>query len=88
MTLKECESLTDEDRAALEKMGSVFKHPITLTISVGKNISINGFEIYHEVSQGIVDYKNGNWADAGVEFGEAASVAIWGKPAQIQTQVE
>lgn len=77
-SMKDCEQIP-ADWKKLEKMAAIFKSPTSFAYHVGKDLIINGKDIYHEVSTAITDYKSAKWYDFGYNVGEAASKTILGE---------
>lgn len=84
--MTDCSSLT-ADWAKLEAMSAIFKSPSSLAYHVGKDLVVNGKDIYHEVDTAIADYEAGNWADFGENVGMAAAKTILGKESQTKIKV-
>ena len=68
-------------------MAAIFQSPSSFAYHVGKDLIVNGKDIFHEVDTAIVDYKAGNWADFGENVGMAAAKTILGKTSQTQIKV-
>ena len=76
--LHDCESVSKTDLDNLEKMGELFLHPKQLFMDIGRNLFMNGIDIYNEIKTGKADQENGWYLQAGKAFGEAASLLLWG----------
>ena len=63
-------------------MVSIFESPVSFAYHVGKDLLINGVEIYHEVDTAIGDYKVGDWNGFGYNIGKAAAKTILGEESQ------
>jgi len=63
----------------LEKFAASLKSPASFEYHVGKDLLVNGKDIYHEINTAIGDFENGKWEDFGINVGEAASKAIIGQ---------
>ena len=59
-------------------MASIFTNPKQLAADVGRNLLINGVDIYHHIETGTTAQANGWYQAAGKNFGEAASLLLWG----------
>ena len=46
-SLDQCEHIHSADMHKLQQMGDIFLHPKQLFINLGKNVLVNGIEIYH-----------------------------------------
>ncbi len=68
--LNTCEAIP-EDIKKLESMAISFSNPISFIFHAGKNLILNGVEIFKEVSHAEVNYDDGNYFDCGYYSGEA-----------------
>ena len=80
--MSDCSSLR-ADWKKLAQMVSIFDSPTSFAYHVGKDLMINGVEIYHEVETAITDYNNGDWSGFGYNLGEAAAKTILGEESQL-----
>ena len=80
--MKDCSSLK-ADWQKLAQMVQIFDSPTSFAYHVGKDLMINGVEIYHEVETAITDYNNGDWSGFGYNIGEAAAKTILGEESQL-----
>ena len=80
--MKDCSSLR-ADWQKLEQMVEIFDSPTSFAYHVGKDLMINGVEIFHEVETAVNDYSAGNWADFGYNIGEAAAKTLLGEESQL-----
>jgi len=67
-----------EDWAKFEEMISIFNSPASFAYHVGKDLIVNGAEIYGEVNSAITDYNSGNWYNFGIDIGEASAHTFLG----------
>lgn len=67
------------DWEKLAKMISVFDSPTSFAYHVGKDLIVNGKQIYGEITTAVSDYESGNWGDFGYQIGEAAAKTILGE---------
>ena len=65
-----CKSVP-QDAAAIEKMIANFESPMSFIFVVGKNLVLNGNEIYDEMATAISDWDSQNWFGFGENLGEA-----------------
>jgi len=84
--MSECTSIK-ADWSRMKAMAAIFKSPSSLAYHVGKDLLINGKDIYHEIDTAIADYKVQNWADFGENVGMAAAKTILGKESQTKIKV-
>lgn len=75
--MKDCSNIK-ADWTKLEKMVSVFSNPTNFAYHVGKDLLINGKNIYSEINTSITDYEGEKWSDFGYQIGEAAAQVILG----------
>jgi hypothetical protein len=75
--MKDCTS-AKADWAKLEEMISIFNSPTSFAYHVGKDLIVNGAEIYGEVNSAVNDYKVGSWYDFGIDIGEASAHTFLG----------
>lgn len=76
--MQDCTSVK-ADWEKLVKMISIFDSPASFAYHVGKDLIINGVQIYHEIDTAVKDYENANWGDFGYQIGEAAAKTILGE---------
>lgn len=75
--LKDCASLK-ADWKRLSEMAAIFSSPSSFAYHVGKDLIINGRQIYSEVNNAITDYHSAQWQDFGYNVGMAAAKLIVG----------
>ena len=75
--MQDCSSIK-ADWEKLAKMIKVFDSPTSFAYHVGKDLIVNGKQIYTEIETAVTDYENGNWGDFGYQIGEAAAKTILG----------
>ena len=76
--MKDCSSIK-ADWEKLVKMVSIFDSPSSFAYHVGKDLIVNGKQIYGEINTAVKDYEAGNWGDFGYQIGEAAAKTILGE---------
>lgn len=59
-------------------MAAAFSSPTAFAWHVGKDLLVNGVDIYHEIDTAVGDAKSGNWKDFGFNVGEAAAKVLIG----------
>ena len=77
--IRDCHEVK-EDLETLEKMAEIFAHPIQLAYKVGKNLIVNGIDIYAKIEQALDDYKKGNFFCFGQHIGEALNDVFFKAP--------
>jgi hypothetical protein len=70
------------DWERLEAMAAIFDSPTSFAYHVGKDLLINGRDIYSEINTAITDYSAKNWQGFGYNVGEAAAKVILGDISQ------
>lgn len=81
--MKDCASLK-ADWAKLAKMAAIFESPTTFAYHVGKDLLVNGVDIFAEIQDSVKEYKAGNWEKFGVDIGEAVAKTILGADSALQ----
>ena len=66
------------DLKKLEAMVEIFASPITFVFHVGKDLLVNGVQIFHEIEDATAQYKQGNWEKFGIDIGEATAKTLLG----------
>lgn len=74
---KHCQ-LAVEDVEKLGKMARTFKNPFSFIFHVGKNILVNGKDIYAYVDAALKAYHKPDYRQFGYQLGEALAVAVMG----------
>lgn len=67
------------DWAKFAKMISAFSSPASFAYHVGKDLVVNGKDIFNDVNSAITDYKKKDWYDFGVAIGDATAKTLLGK---------
>ena len=67
------------DLKKLESMIEIFASPMSFIYHVGKDLLVNGVQIYHEIEDATVQYKKGNWEQFGIDLGMATAKTILGE---------
>ena len=60
-------------------MVEIFASPITFVFHVGKDLLVNGVQIFHEIEDATAQYKQGNWEKFGIDIGEATAKTLLGE---------
>lgn len=68
------------DWEKLAKMAAIFDSPTSFAYHVGKDLIVNGKDIFREINTAIGDYKAQDWEGFGENVGEAAAKTILGHP--------
>ena len=76
--MKDCSSIK-ADWNKLESMVKAFSNPTSFAYHVGKDLIVNGKNIYSEINTSITDYQQEKWGEFGYQVGEAAAQVILGE---------
>ena len=66
--MKDCSHIL-ADWKKLEKMIAIFDSPTSFAYHVGKDLLINGVQIYDEIETAVSDYEQAKWGDFGYNIG-------------------
>lgn len=80
--IKQCEGV-EADVVALEKMLEVFNNPHTFAFHVGKDLMINGVQIYKEINDAVKQFESANYFEFGEDLGLALAQLIFGAPIEM-----
>lgn len=69
-------------------MLKVFKNPHTFVFHVGKDLMINGVQIYKEISDAIMQFEQAKYFDFGEDLGLALAQLIFGAPIEMLEKAE
>lgn len=53
--MDDCKAIT-QDLSKIAKMAEVFAHPFTLIFKVGKNLIVNGIDIFKKIAQALISF--------------------------------
>lgn len=67
-----------EDAKRLYEMIANFKSPLSFAYHVGKDILVNGVQIYKEIDSAVTDYNSANWRQFGYDCGYALGLVLIG----------
>lgn len=67
-----------EDVKKMADMVKAFKSPSSFAWHVGKDLLVNGVDIYHDIDNGIKDYESSSWNSFGKDIGNAAAKLLLG----------
>jgi hypothetical protein len=65
-------------------MAAIFSSPASFAYHVGKDLIVNGRQIYREVNDGIKQYENKQYEAFGEDIGEALAKLILGEEPSIE----
>ena len=80
--MKDCSNIK-ADWSKLEGMVQAFSNPTSFAYHVGKDLLVNGRDIYGEIKSATTDYQEEKWGSFGYQVGEAAAKVIIGQEAAI-----
>jgi uncharacterized protein YecA (UPF0149 family) len=87
LVISTCEAAADElkeDGKKLEKALEVLKHPLEFAYHVGKDLMLNGKDIFHEVTAAQSDYKAQLWRSFGQDVGAALEKLLVGDKPSVE----
>lgn len=76
--MADCSS-TQADWQKLENIAKDLSNPKSIAMHIGKDILVNGKDIFSEVTTAVSDYKSSQWKDFGKQVGEAAAKVVLGE---------
>jgi len=83
--LSDCKEVV-ADVSKLEKMAKSFKSPWSFAYHVGKDLLVDGTEIYHEISDSLDAYGKGQYHDFGYDIGKALSLVLIGEQDHLELE--
>ena len=85
--IQNCEGVV-ADWGKLEKMAAVFTSPASFAMHVGKDILLNGQDIYHQIEDAEQNYKNQQYEPFGEDIGHALAKVVLGDSLKMQAEFE
>lgn len=76
--LTDCEKIV-ADTTKLEDMAKTFKSPWSFAYHVGKDLIVDGSDIFHEIEESITNYDAGQYYEFGEDVGKALSLVLVGE---------
>ena len=64
-------------------MAAIFESPLSFTYHVGKDIIVNGVNIFKDIEQAIADEQKGDFLNMGRDIGKALALLILGQGMQV-----
>jgi len=61
----------EQDLSAIAKMAEVFANPLSLIYHVGKNLIVNGVDIFKKIANALIAYGEADYYTFGADVGEA-----------------
>mmetsp|Transcript_29462 Transcript_29462/g.44666 ORF Transcript_29462/g.44666 Transcript_29462/m.44666 type:complete len:399 (-) Transcript_29462:404-1600(-) len=77
VALKDCKK-TKVDFSKLEKISQALAEPTSLSYTVGKELSVNGADIFADMEDAVKQYQAKNWEQFGYDLGTASAKALLG----------
>ncbi|CDW75594.1 UNKNOWN [Stylonychia lemnae] len=68
--VSQCKAI-EQDLSAVAKMAEVFSNPFSLIYHVGKNLVINGIDIFEKIAKALIAYGEADYFSFGTYVGEA-----------------
>ena len=69
--LVDCKASSSDIAKFVKAVEDGFEHPLSFLFHVGKDLLVNGKDIYAEVTTAVADWKAQSYRAAGVQVGEA-----------------
>jgi GH25 family lysozyme M1 (1,4-beta-N-acetylmuramidase) len=78
--LKDCQSTAPEMKSLLDTITTGFKSPKTFAYHVGKDLIVNGVDIYHEITAAVSAWESQSYKECGNQIGLALHALLIGEP--------
>jgi len=75
----DCSSIK-QDLQNIVHMAEIFKHPLSLIYHVGKNLIVNGQDIFGKISSALTAYQNKDYYTFGLYIGQALDAVVLKSP--------
>ena len=76
--LSDCEA-TVSDLEKLSALAALLTNPVSLVYHIGKDLIVNGHDIYHEIEDSVTQYHNAHYKYFGFDIGMALAKLIIGQ---------
>ena len=76
-SMSDCGHVT-ADISSMADMVKSFSSPTAFAWHVGKDLLVNGVDIYHDIDNGIKDFKSQSWNNFGKDIGNASAKLLLG----------
>merc|ERR1712151_1409878 len=78
--LQDCEGAEQEGKDAADALIKLFHEESgwKVAFTVGKNVLVNGVDVYHDITGAISDYDSSNWENYGKDIGDILKLAAGG----------
>ena len=70
IAIKDCH-IAESELVKLVEIAEIFEHPMQLIYRAGKNLMVNGVDIFKKMMSALMFYKEGNYLETGRSIGEA-----------------
>ena len=80
-TIADCKHLKN-DIKVLEHIVKIFSNPVSFVWHVGKDLIVNGIQIFHDVESAVDAWNQQQWRSFGYNVGHATSLVILGAESQ------
>ena len=67
-------------------MAAIFSNPVSFAYHIGKDLIVNGVQIYEEINDSVLQYKSSHWNAFGFDVGEALAKLFIGQKIQSENQ--
>jgi len=85
--IKDCKGVT-ADWAKLETMAAIFASPASFAYHTGKDLIVNGVQIYHDVADSVTKFEDKKYESFGEDIGDALAKLILGGADKVQADFE
>jgi len=85
--IQDCKGVT-ADWAKLESMAAIFASPASFAYHVGKDLIVNGVQIYHDVADSVDKFEAKSYEPFGEDIGDALAKLILGGADKVQADFE
>ena len=76
------------DLTKIVRMAEIFAHPLRLIYKVGKNLIINGVDIFEKIMKALIFYEHGDFFHFGMYIGEAMEEVLLSAKPMIKSNLD
>lgn len=82
--MTECKASVSEIQQFADTLQTGFEHPVKFVYHLGKDLVVNGKDIFDEISQAVSLWEKQSYRDAGVQIGSALALLINGDVSNLE----
>ena len=82
--LTDCKASSADIAEFVKTVEDGFKHPLSFICHIGKDLIVNGQDIFSEISQAISLWKSESYRDSGIQIGKALEKLIIGNMTHVE----